>query len=337
MTWELVGSGMWCPAAVSPRPGHLLLFARGATGELLSREWSDGGWSGIRSLGIPAARIDSAQAVPAEWQIASCSGDSSRIDVFACSPDGDLLHMTGDGATFGPFEFLGSPATTHGGVTYPLGLIGAPAACSARPDRIDVFAIGQTGELLHTWREGSEWSGFESLGVPSMQHAGAQRSMPLSGRLSACRCGTDQMAIAVRGSRGDLMLKWWDGARWSEFASLGWPEEEAEDYPAVTVSAPLSGPPAVCSWGRERLDVFVRGARGQVLHKGWDGRAWSPFVSVGMPVDAQGGLLPSTGAVAACSSGPGRLHVFTRAVDGNVYHAGLDEPVPSARPNAETS
>ena len=317
---------MWCPAAVSPRRGRLVVFARAATGELLSRERSNTEWGPIRSLGIPAARIDGAQELPAEWQIAACSGEPSTIDLFASTPDGDLLHARGDGATWAPFEFLGAPATTRGGVTFPLGLVGAPAVCSTRPDRLDVFGIGQSGELLHTWRDGSEWSGFESLGIPSIQHAGAQRSMPLSGRLTACCCGADRMAVFARGSRGDLMLKWWDGARWSEFASLGWPEEQAEDYPAVTVAAPLTGPPSSCSWGRERLDVFVRGARGEVLHKWWDGRTWSAFVSLGMPVDAERRLLPSTGALAACSWGPGRLDVFTRAVDGNVYHAWLDVP-----------
>jgi hypothetical protein len=336
MEWELVGSGMWCPAAVSPRAGRVVVFARSVTGELLSREWSDGGWSPIRLLGIPSARVDDALEVPADWQIASCSSDPSRIDILVCSPDGDLLHMTGDGVAFGPMQFLGAPATTVGGVTFPLGLVGPPAACSAKPDRLDVFAISQSGELLHTWREGAEWSGFESLGVPSIQHGGAQRSMPLAGRLSACRCGPDRMAIFVRGSRGDLMLKWWDGARWSEFASLGWPEEEAEAYPAVTVAAPLTGPPAACSWGRGRLDVFVRGARGQVLHKWWDGKAWSPFLSLGMPMDAQRRFLPSTGTLAACNGGTGRLDVFTRAVDGNLYHAHIEEPVSKIEGKAGT-
>ena len=95
-------------------------------------------------------------------------------------------------------------------------------------------------------------------------------------------------------------------------------------YPAVTVSTPLTGPPAACSWGVNRLDVFARGARGEILHKSWDGRAWSPFVSLGMPVDAERRWLPSAGAVTACTWGSTRLDVLTRAVDGNVYHAWFD-------------
>jgi len=99
-----------------------------------------------------------------------------------------------------------------------------------------------------------------------------------------------------------------------------------EIYPAVTVAAPLTGPPAACSWGPERIDVFARGSSGDVLHKWWDGKAWSPFVSLGMPVtaDAEPAPLPSTGAIAACSWGVDRLDVFTLAVDGNLYHACWD-------------
>jgi hypothetical protein len=322
MRWNVVGGGMFCPVAVSPRPGQVVLFARAPNGELLHREWSSGGWSDVRSLGEPIARTEGGHQVPADWQLAACSGDPARIDLFARSPDGDLLHMAAAGAKFEPFAFLGAPATTNGDVTIPLGLIAPPAAC-ARAGRMDVFALGQTGEILHTWLEGSEWSGFDSLGVPAVRgekHA----SIPVASALSVCRSGPEQIALFVRGSRGDLMLKWWDGSRWSDFESLGWPQEEAEMYPAVTVPSPLTGPPAVCSWGRNRLDVFARGGRGQILHKSWDGRAWSPFVSLGMPVDSERRLLPSTGAVTASTWGPTRLDVFTRAVDGNVYHACFD-------------
>ena len=93
-----------------------------------------------------------------------------------------------------------------------------------------------------------------------------------------------------------------------------------------TYRQPLTGPPAACSWGPGRIDVFARGSGGEVLHKSWDGHDWSPFVSLGMPVsmDPEPEPLASTGAIAACSWGPNRLDVFTRAVDGNLYHAWWD-------------
>jgi hypothetical protein len=37
----------------------------------------------------------------------------------------------------------------------------------------------------------------------------------------------------------------------------------------------ITGPAAV-SWGADRLDVFARGADGQMYHKAWDNGSWSP-------------------------------------------------------------
>jgi hypothetical protein len=93
-----------------------------------------------------------------------------------------------------------------------------------------------------------------------------------------------------------------------------------------TRSVPLSGPIAACSSGRFRISVFARGLGGEVVHKWWDGRVWSRFVSLGMPVtaDSESEPLASTGAVAACTWGENRLDVFTRAVDGGLYHAWWD-------------
>ena len=71
-------------------------------------------------------------------------------------------------------------------------------------------------------------------------------------------------------------MKWWDGTAWSEFVSLGWHETPDEIYPAIMLAAPLTGPPATCSWGPGRIDVFARGSGGEVLHKSWDGHDWSP-------------------------------------------------------------
>ena len=327
MRWTVIGSGLFCPVAVCRRPGEISLFARGATGELFCKEWEGGGWGELHSLGLPLARLEgSPGTVPADWQLAACSGDPTRIHLFARSPDGDLLQMIGSEGAWGAFECLGAPATLSGGLAIPLGLAGPLAACSAGADRIDLFAVGQTGDLLHTSWDGRDWSDFESLGTPAMPHGGTQRSVPLSGSLAACCCGADRIGIFVRGTLGDLMVKWWDGTRWSEFASLGWPQVPDETYPAVAVAAPLTGPPAACSWGPGRLDVFARGSGGEVRHKWWDGQAWSPFESLGMPVraDTEPRPLPSTGAIAACSWGVDRLDVFTRAVDGNLYHTWWD-------------
>ncbi|PYO53247.1 MAG: hypothetical protein DMD84_06735 [Candidatus Rokuibacteriota bacterium] len=82
----------------------------------------------------------------------------------------------------------------------------------------------------------------------------------------------------------------------------------------------MTDPPAACSWGADRVDVFARGPGGEVLHKWWEDREWSEFVSLGMPVSADAAPEPlaSTAAITACTWGAQRLDVFTRAVDGDL-------------------
>ncbi|HEY6052142.1 MAG TPA: hypothetical protein VIZ58_12880, partial [Thermoanaerobaculia bacterium] len=305
-----VGKALYCPAAVSRAPGDVLLLARAAEGDLVVAEWKEGGWSEPR-------RSDVLSAVPADWPLAACARGGG-IDAFARTPDGELLHLRGDGPAFSRVELLGAPAAASPfGAVVPLGLAGTPAACSALPERVDVFAAGETGELLHTWNQDGEWSGFESLGVPEVRES---RSVPMAGGLAACSCGPARTALFARGTGGDLLMNFWDGARWSGFESLGWPQVQDQTYPAVRCAAPLTGPPAACSWGAGRMDVFARGPHGDVLHKSWDGREWGPFVSWGMPGAEDRKRLASTGAISACTWGPGRLDVFTRAVDGALYH-----------------
>lgn len=325
--WTSVGAGIFCPVAVGRRPGLITLLVRSAAGELFSREWAGNGWSRFYSLGLPLAPAGYARGpVPADWPLAACSGEPDRIDVFARSPEGDLLHMVGNGGAWGTFACLGAPAIQGPGTAIPMGLAGPPAACSAGADRLDVFAVGLGGSLLHTSWTTRGWSEFESLGAPFIGDPKNPRPLPLSGAVAAAWCGTARMAVFVRGSLGDLLAKWWDGNRWGSYASVGSAGVEFDLYPAVNVAAPVTGPPAACSWGPERLDVFARGPWGDLLHKWWDGKAWSGFESLGTPISREGARrsVPLIGPLAACTWGAGRLDVFARAVDGHLYHAWWD-------------
>ncbi len=82
----------------------------------------------------------------------------------------------------------------------------------------------------------------------------------------------------------------------------------------------------MCSSRAGRLDVFVRGPGGDLLHKGWNGEGWSGFESLWMPLtrDAEPQRLPFLGPVTACTWGENRLDVFARALDGHLYHACWD-------------
>src|SRR5439155_449993 len=179
---------------------------------LVYREWKSGGWGEARSLGAPVARdSESGRTMPVEWPLAGCSGDATRIDLFARSPDGDLLHMTVRGDTWGTFEGLGAPATTRGGGTVPLGLGTAPAACSWGPGRIDGFARGSGGEVLHKSWDGHDWSPFVSLGMPVSMDPEPE-PLASTGAIAACSWGPNRLDVFTRAVDGNLYHAWWDGS-----------------------------------------------------------------------------------------------------------------------------
>ena len=325
MRWESLGSGVYSPVAVSPGPGSLTVLGRSSASELLRADWRDGAWDAFESLGLPVALLEGSAAIPVEWPLAACGNSRGLLHLFARGPDGELLHMHGDGDPWTRFQYLGAPAAVSGTAVIPMGLAGPPAACSRGAELVDVFVVGQNGGLLHTACERGEWTEFESLGAPSARLDDTATTVPLSGPLAACSFG-GRLAVFLRGHAGDLVMKCWDGTVWGGFESLGSPGERDPVYPAVTFPTPLAGPPTVCSWGPDRIDVFARGIHGDALHRVWNGEYWSEFQSLGMPVQEgpSGSVLPFTGVLTACSWGPGRLDVFGRAIDGQLYHAWWD-------------
>ncbi|TMB12193.1 MAG: hypothetical protein E6J65_26180 [Deltaproteobacteria bacterium] len=150
--------------------------------------------------------------------------------------------------------------------------------------------------------------------------------------ISATACGVRSIAIATRGARGDLLVKWWDGTKWTPFASLGLAAEPDQLYPAVKVPVPLSGAPVCAGGGSTRLDVFARGQRGDLLHKWWNGKDWTGFESVGCPATPEGALIPFTAASIASAWGKFQLDVFARASDGKLYAATWSGSGPAAAP-----
>ncbi|MFN2200249.1 MAG: hypothetical protein ACK2UO_03530 [Caldilineaceae bacterium] len=328
-TWVVAGDELFCPIAVCPAPGRIVLFARDPSGRVMRKEYCDGQWTGAQSLGIPVAeRAQSKRRAPVDWQLGACFNGQGRLELFGRSPDGALVRADAGSASALSFEYLGAPAAGRGSVWFPLGLSGPPAACPVGSDRIDVFALGQGGDLLHVARDDQRWGEFESLGTASMHLVGTRaQPVPSLPIITACANGNQRVAVFLTATVGALLFKWWDGRVWSDFVSLGMPEVHDEGYPAVTAASRLTGAPAACSWGPSRLDVFARGPRGELLHKAWDGRNWSSFLSLWMPVEIENGCersVPLTGAVTACSWGKNRVDVFATALNGKLYHAWWD-------------
>jgi hypothetical protein len=320
--WTRIAGDVYCPVVVSAG-ARVVLFVRDAVGNLLRADFQEDSWSAFRSLGVPIARgIRVQREAPVDWQLSGCADAYGNITLFGRTPDGELVSKAVDEAADAIFLNLGAPALGVNGVSYPVGLAGPPAACGGRQN-VDVFALSEASDLLHVEKTDGEWSDFRSLGLP-IAHISQSRTqaVTVSRMVAACRCGSKAIAVLLRTCNGTLLLKWWDGQTWSDFASLGAPEMRNPSYPAAMTPAPLTGPPAVCSWKAGRLDVVARGPRGELVHKSWDGRNWAPFTSYWMPVVEEAGSkrpIPLTGSLAIFTHAPGQVGVVATALDGGLY------------------
>src|SRR5258708_24087419 len=187
---------MSCPAAVATGERRVTWFVRGRGGEFLALERDGSGWSQPRWLGVPLVSAAGSPTMPVDWPIAACATGRAEIHLLARGPEGELLHGTLRGGEWGGFDCIGSPAIWVGATAVPMGLAGAPAACSCAPGWMDVFAVGAAGALLHsTWHE-NEFTEFVSLrGVAREGRA----DEPLARPLSATRCGPPSIPVPAPG------------------------------------------------------------------------------------------------------------------------------------------
>lgn len=160
----------------------------------------------------------------------------------------------------------------------------APSAASWAPGRLDVFARGSNGALIHKWYDGNSWQGWESLG-------GSLTSAP-----AAVSWASGRLDVFARGPGNDLIHKWYGAAGWSGWESLG---------------GILSAGPGAASWAAGRLDVFVTGGDRALWHRWYDGNGWAGWESLG-------GVLTSSPSAASMSAG--RVDVFGRGGDRALWH-----------------
>jgi hypothetical protein len=159
--------------------------------------------------------------MPVDWPLSACATGGDRVELLARGPEGELLHGTLRGDVWNGFECIGAPQVDGAGAAIPLGLAGAPTACTREAGQMDVFAVGGTGALLHTTWNGAGFSDLESLG--GLDARGGD--LPIAGAISAAACGRLWMSIFARSTSGELLIKAWNGSSWSPFAPVRAPEE----------------------------------------------------------------------------------------------------------------
>jgi hypothetical protein len=208
--------------------------------------------------------------------MSTSSYSSGIIDYFAVDTSGTLWHTTGSGT----WDSLGGVATSSpAAVSWPF------ASCL----REDVFVRGTDGALWQTCYQNG-WSTWIPLGGQLASGTGPAVSSWSAGRLD----------VFVQGTDGALWHKWWNGAKWSGWESLGG---------KLTAS-----PAATWWWGgptstSTSIQVFVRGSDGAVWQKYWDGSAWSSWHSLG------GKLAPGTGPAVSQD-----LNLFVQGTDNQLWH-----------------
>jgi hypothetical protein len=126
--------------------------------------------------------------------------------------------------------------------------------------RLDIFARGANGDLLHKFFQGN-W------GPNAMEVVGTG----IAGDPVAVSWGSGRLDIFACGANGDLLHKFFEG---------GWgPDGMGGPLEVVGSGRGIGGRPAAVSWGSGRLDIFGRAQDGDtlhnLLHKYFGGR-WEP-------------------------------------------------------------
>jgi Repeat of unknown function (DUF346) len=129
------------------------------------------------------------------------------IHVFVLGSETRLKHK---GAAFGDmwseWEDLGGE------------LASAPSVASWGERRLDVFAKGENGHLMHKHWNGEDWSDWRDLGGRLISAPAAVSWVP------------DRIDVVVRGHDFQLAHKRWNGQEWSDWRDLG---ESLTSAPAV--------------------------------------------------------------------------------------------------------
>jgi hypothetical protein len=240
----LGGVGVGRPVVVSRRAGQLDLFARWPDGSVRNKAWTSGNntwWPG-----------------QLEWQHLGGSGTGApevvawgpdHLDLFIRGTDGNILHKAWDVSTGQWWPGLQDWQDLGGQ------MVGAPAAVSWGPGRVDLFARGRDGRIHNkVWESarGDWWpsrTGWQDLG-------GDGNGPPV-----AVSWGPGHLDVFAVEAGGAVLHKAWnaDPGTW-------WPAQT--DW--QNLGGSVVGVPSAVSWEPGRVDLFVRGADRHVHNKVWE-------------------------------------------------------------------
>ncbi len=161
------------------------------------------------------------------------------------------------------------------------------AATSWGPNRYDLFAYDESGNVLQLWWDGIwHWS---NLGNGFLD---GQRFL---GPLAATSWAPNRIDVFGLGRGGQLLQLWWNGRwNWTNLSRL---------LPEVRFLGPITA----TSWSEGRIDIFGLGPDGAVQQAWYDGTWRAADLGNGF-VERWGDRF--SGSISAASWGPGRIDVF---------------------------
>ncbi len=254
--WESIGAPFYsAPAIVSWGAGRLDVFGIG-NGNIIYHQYRDAnGWAGtpwqsLLTTNLPTIPVGYFHSAPSV-----VSWGTGRLDVFALGSDNLIYHRWFDNNVWNStnWESLGSQSMTG----FAQGsFISAPAAVSMTSGRLDVFAVGQDGNLYRKWLENSVWN----PSATTWEGMGSYRGVLFNSDPVAVSWGTNRLDVFVSGTDSQIYHL---GGLVGFSPGLNW-----EQLPEKTH---ICSTPAAATWGNNRLDVVNLGAGNLLSHDWWDG------------------------------------------------------------------
>jgi hypothetical protein len=236
---QLIGT----PSVQMGYPNPFDVLVHGSDGNLYHFWYYQNKWNGPELHAAPSK-------VSFVGSPAATGGGPTELEVFSIGSDGNLYHTGWTLATgwWGPLLIENQPSMTPA-ITYPAHLINSPAAGIGGLNPIDVFAIGQDGNLYHAWYYQDKWNGMENLGGNN-----------LVGSPCLVLHGPSNLEVFAIGADGNLYHKNWVGGSWYGPFSLG--------------GGNLVGTPSATAPTSTTIEVAATGSDGNFYHFWYDGTNW---------------------------------------------------------------
>ncbi|MBI1169999.1 hypothetical protein GC209_01250 [bacterium] len=223
-----------------------------------------------------------------------------ELDIFALDTAGHMTRWSGAA------EPLSEPQNwSEKGETFAR----APTGVSWGPQTLHLFSLSPDHHFYARWLDGTvdfaHWADFGG---------------DFAGPLSICSWALGRLDVAAIGLDGALHYKAFNGSQWQP-SDIGW----------ASLGGSFVDRPAIVTRGPGKLDIFAVGSAtgqgGAMFHKSGDGSGgWIP---AGTGWDDLGGSF--VGAPVAVVSGPDRIEVFGRTVEGTIYQKTFAGSGPSAQ------